>query len=78
MWMFSEAYLRACRNILPSRTGRRMWVEVTEPMMRAYAFWRVGSIQTDGFGTFMLLSPQGEHSASVVVAKAEESRKRKR
>ena len=43
----------ACRNIWGAERGERIWVEVTEPMLRSYAFWRTGSIQTQGFGVFV-------------------------
>ena len=40
------------RCIVPSSREERIWVELTEPMLRSYAAWRLGSLQTQGFGGF--------------------------
>jgi hypothetical protein len=54
-----------CRNMYVSSNSARTWVEVTEPMMKAYVSWKTGiepaqcdklaakRIKTDGFNRFL-------------------------
>lgn len=37
-----------------TRSGEeRTWVEITEPMMRSFVYWKIGAVKIEGFGSFV-------------------------